>query len=36
MFGIKKFEKRKGFWKFNNSLLKDNGYVDKVKTLLRN
>ena len=28
------FEKGKGFWKFNNSLLKDKLYIDDVKDIL--
>ena len=28
------FEKGKGFWKFNNSLLKDKLYIDGVKDIL--
>jgi exonuclease III len=30
-----KFEKRKGFWKFNNSLIKDNAYIDIVKNTIK-
>ena len=31
---ITKFEKGKGFWHFNNSLLKDTVYVNKVKEII--
>ena len=30
-----KFERGKGFWKFNNSLLNDCVYVDKIKDTIR-
>jgi hypothetical protein len=31
-----KFERGKGFWKFNNSLLQDNYYVQIIKDTIRN
>ena len=32
---INKFEKRKGFWKFNNTLLSDQSYVNIVKNTIK-
>ena len=31
---ITDFKKGKGFWKFNNSLLRDKVFVDKVKQII--
>jgi hypothetical protein len=32
---LDKFERVKGFWKFNNSLLKDESYINIVKTTIQ-
>jgi exonuclease III len=31
---LKKIDRGRGFWKFNNSLLKDQSYIDKVKEII--
>ena len=34
-FDFGKFEKGKSYWKFNNSLLKDQKYVSEIKDLIK-
>ena len=34
-FDFVKFEKDKSYWKFNNSLLKDQNYVGEIKDLIK-
>ena len=34
-FKITKFDRGRGFWKFNNALLRDKEYVDKVKETIK-